>query len=165
MRAPRCRDPPVIRSRIAEARPDADRVEQGLRFLGVDRRGGSREQRFEPGSVVVPLGQEIGGGHVGAGVDLRLEAPQVILAIGAHPDDIEFGCAHLLIKEVKKGNQVKILVLTKGEAGTGNIVEAVRHLRSILGDIRKITQARTAVCATSISDSDELRASSSMALR
>ncbi|HLM19044.1 MAG TPA: pyridoxal 5'-phosphate synthase lyase subunit PdxS, partial [Acidimicrobiia bacterium] len=26
----------------------------------------------------------------------------------------------------------------KGEAGTGNIVEAVRHLRSILGDIRRL---------------------------
>src|SRR6184192_4230024 len=33
------------------------------------------------------------------------------------------------------------LIRSKGEAGTGNIVEAVRHLRSILGDIRKITQA------------------------
>jgi pyridoxal 5'-phosphate synthase pdxS subunit len=32
----------------------------------------------------------------------------------------------------------------KGEAGTGNMVEAVRHLRSILGDIRKITQADSA---------------------
>jgi bacillithiol biosynthesis deacetylase BshB1 len=41
-----------------------------------------------------------------------------ILAIGPHPDDAEFGCSALLIKEVKKGNQVKILVLTKGEAGT-----------------------------------------------
>ena len=28
------------------------------------------------------------------------------------------------------------LIRSKGEAGTGNIVEAVRHLRSILGDIR-----------------------------
>ena len=27
---------------------------------------------------------------------------------------------------------------SKGEAGTGNIVEAVRHLRSILGDIKKL---------------------------
>ncbi|MGH9029641.1 MAG: pyridoxal 5'-phosphate synthase lyase subunit PdxS, partial [Acidimicrobiales bacterium] len=26
-------------------------------------------------------------------------------------------------------------------AGTGNVVEAVRHLRSILGDLRKLTQA------------------------
>jgi pyridoxal 5'-phosphate synthase pdxS subunit len=33
------------------------------------------------------------------------------------------------------------LIRSKGEAGTGNIVEAVRHLRSILGDIGKITQA------------------------
>jgi pyridoxal 5'-phosphate synthase pdxS subunit len=33
------------------------------------------------------------------------------------------------------------LIRSKGEAGTGNIVEAVRHLRSILGDIRKLTIA------------------------
>ena len=31
------------------------------------------------------------------------------------------------------------MIRSKGEAGTGNVVEAVRHLRSILGDIRKIT--------------------------
>jgi pyridoxal 5'-phosphate synthase pdxS subunit len=36
------------------------------------------------------------------------------------------------------------LIRSKGEAGTGNIVEAVRHLRSILGDLRKITQADSA---------------------
>lgn len=36
------------------------------------------------------------------------------------------------------------LIRSKGEAGTGNIVEAVRHLRSIIGDIRKITQADSA---------------------
>jgi pyridoxal 5'-phosphate synthase pdxS subunit len=33
------------------------------------------------------------------------------------------------------------MIRSKGEAGTGNIVEATRHLRSILGDIRMITQA------------------------
>src|SRR3954451_6516508 len=33
------------------------------------------------------------------------------------------------------------MIRSKGEAGTGNIVEAVRHLRSIIGDMRKITQA------------------------
>ena len=33
------------------------------------------------------------------------------------------------------------MIRSKGEAGTGNIVEAVRHLRSILGDIRALTQA------------------------
>ncbi|MCL5077163.1 MAG: pyridoxal 5'-phosphate synthase lyase subunit PdxS [Actinobacteria bacterium] len=33
------------------------------------------------------------------------------------------------------------MIRSKGEAGTGNVVEAVRHLRSIIGDIKKITQA------------------------
>jgi pyridoxal 5'-phosphate synthase pdxS subunit len=36
------------------------------------------------------------------------------------------------------------LIRSKGEAGTGNIVEAVRHLRSIIGDMKRITQADSA---------------------
>jgi len=46
-----------------------------------------------------------------------------ILAIGAHPDDIEFGCAPVLIKEIKRGNRVKMLVLSRGEAGSGGTPE------------------------------------------
>jgi LmbE family N-acetylglucosaminyl deacetylase len=46
-----------------------------------------------------------------------------VLAIGAHPDDIEFGCAAILIKEIKRGNRVKLLVLSRGEAGTGGTPE------------------------------------------
>jgi pyridoxal 5'-phosphate synthase pdxS subunit len=33
------------------------------------------------------------------------------------------------------------MIRSKGEAGTGNIVEAVRHLRNILGDIKRIQAA------------------------
>jgi pyridoxal 5'-phosphate synthase pdxS subunit len=33
------------------------------------------------------------------------------------------------------------MIRSKGEAGTGNIVEAVRHLRSILGDMKRIQAA------------------------
>jgi pyridoxal 5'-phosphate synthase pdxS subunit len=36
------------------------------------------------------------------------------------------------------------MIRSKGEAGTGNVVEAVRHLRSILGDIRRIGTADSA---------------------
>ncbi len=32
------------------------------------------------------------------------------------------------------------MIRTKGEAGTGNIVEAVRHLRAVVGGIRRLTQ-------------------------
>jgi bacillithiol biosynthesis deacetylase BshB1 len=46
-----------------------------------------------------------------------------ILAVGAHPDDIEFGCAPILMKEVRQGNEVKMLVLSRGEAGSAGTPE------------------------------------------
>ena len=41
-----------------------------------------------------------------------------ILAIGAHPDDVELGCGGTLFKEINSGKKVGILDLTRGELGT-----------------------------------------------
>ena len=41
-----------------------------------------------------------------------------ILAIGAHPDDIELGCGGTLIKEIEMGKKVGLMDLTQGELGT-----------------------------------------------
>ncbi len=41
-----------------------------------------------------------------------------ILAIGAHPDDVELGCGATLAKEVTNGKKVGIIDLTRGELGT-----------------------------------------------
>jgi len=41
-----------------------------------------------------------------------------ILAIGAHPDDVELGCGATLAKEISKGKKVGILDLTRGELGS-----------------------------------------------
>lgn len=41
-----------------------------------------------------------------------------ILAIGAHPDDVELACGATLAKEISLGKKVGILDLTKGELGT-----------------------------------------------
>ncbi|HVG11949.1 MAG TPA: PIG-L family deacetylase [Flavisolibacter sp.] len=46
-----------------------------------------------------------------------------VLAIGAHPDDVELGCSGTLIKEVKRGMKVGIIDLTQGELGTRGTVE------------------------------------------
>ncbi|MGH9480879.1 MAG: PIG-L family deacetylase [Terriglobales bacterium] len=46
-----------------------------------------------------------------------------ILALGAHPDDIEFGCAPLLLLEARAGNAVKLLVLSRGEAASAGAPE------------------------------------------
>ncbi len=41
----------------------------------------------------------------------------IILAIGPHPDDIEFGCGGSLIKYAQAGNSVYLMVLTDGSFG------------------------------------------------
>ncbi len=45
-----------------------------------------------------------------------------ILAIAAHPDDIELGCAGTLIKHAQAGQAVGIVDLTEGELGTRGTV-------------------------------------------
>lgn len=46
-----------------------------------------------------------------------------ILAIGAHPDDVELGCSGTLISEIKRGKKVGIVDLTQGELGTRGTIE------------------------------------------
>ncbi len=41
-----------------------------------------------------------------------------VLAIGAHPDDIEFGCGATLAKWARTGSHVEMLVLTDGSKGS-----------------------------------------------
>lgn len=41
-----------------------------------------------------------------------------ILAIGAHPDDVELGCSATLSLEISRGKKVAIVDLTRGELGT-----------------------------------------------
>jgi LmbE family N-acetylglucosaminyl deacetylase len=43
-----------------------------------------------------------------------------VLAIGAHPDDIELGCGGALLAHVAAGDSVTMLVMTGGENGPGN---------------------------------------------
>ena len=44
-----------------------------------------------------------------------------ILAIGAHPDDIELGAGATMAKEIAQGKKVGIIDLTRGELGTTRI--------------------------------------------
>ncbi len=56
--------------------------------------------------------------------------------------DVPFVCGATNLGEaLRRISEGACMIRSKGEAGTGNVVEAVRHLRSILGDIRKITTA------------------------
>ncbi len=41
-----------------------------------------------------------------------------ILAFGAHPDDVELGCAGTILKHIEDGKKIGIIDLTRGELGT-----------------------------------------------
>lgn len=46
-----------------------------------------------------------------------------VLAIGAHPDDVELGCGGTLARLAREGRRVGILHLTRGESGTRGTAE------------------------------------------
>ncbi len=50
--------------------------------------------------------------------DDELRTPARVLAIGAHPDDVEFGCGATLAKWAAAGAHVELAVLTDGSKGT-----------------------------------------------
>jgi LmbE family N-acetylglucosaminyl deacetylase len=46
------------------------------------------------------------------------DSQPTLLAVGAHPDDIEFGCGGILLAEVDRGCAIALCVCSRGEAGT-----------------------------------------------
>ncbi len=58
------------------------------------------------------------------------------------PFAVPFVCGATNLGEaLRRISEGAAMIRSKGEAGTGNIVEAVTHLRSILGDIRRLSTA------------------------
>ncbi|MEO8044047.1 MAG: PIG-L family deacetylase [Spartobacteria bacterium] len=60
-----------------------------------------------------------------------------LLAVGAHPDDIEFGCGGILLGEAARGSELALCLCSRGEAGsngTPNEREAeARQAAQLLG--------------------------------
>src|SRR6184192_880521 len=84
------------------------------------------------------------------GVDYVDESEVLTPADEAHHIDkwaftVPFVCGATNLGEaLRRLSEGAAMIRSKGEAGTGNVVEATRHMRLILGDIRKITQADSA---------------------
>lgn len=59
--------------------------------------------------------------------------------INKHDFDVPFVCGCRNLGEaLRRIGEGAAMIRTKGEAGTGDVVEAVRHARSVLGEIRKL---------------------------
>jgi pyridoxal 5'-phosphate synthase pdxS subunit len=60
--------------------------------------------------------------------------------INKHEFKVPFVCGCRNLGEaLRRLGEGAAMIRTKGEAGTGDVVEAVRHARSVMGDIRRLT--------------------------
>src|SRR6059058_1459222 len=109
------------------------------------------------GAVSIPVMAKCRIGHFAEaqvlqaiGVDYIDESEVLTPADEAHHVDkwgftVPFVCGATNLGEaLRRISEGACMIRSKGEAGTGNIVEAVRHLRNIIGDIRKVGQADSA---------------------
>src|SRR3954453_6628216 len=135
---------------MALERVPADIRAQG----GVARRASTSKIREIQESVSIPVMAKARIGHFveaqvlqALEVDYVDESEVLTPADEAHhidkwAFDVPFVCGATNLGEaLRRVSEGAAMIRSKGEAGTGNIVEAVRHLRSIVGDMRKITQA------------------------
>ncbi len=108
-------------------------------------------------TVTVPVMAKVRIGHFveaqileALGVDYVDESEVLTPADELHHVDkwlftVPFVCGATNLGEaLRRISEGAAMIRSKGEAGTGNVVEAVRHLRKIRGDIAKITQADSA---------------------
>ena len=106
-------------------------------------------------SVSIPVMAKVRIGHFlearileAVGVDFIDESEVLTPAddthhVAKHEFRSPFVCgARNLGEALRRISEGAAMIRTKGEAGSGNIVEAVRHLRQVIGDMRALTALR-----------------------
>lgn len=65
-----------------------------------------------------------------------------VLALGAHPDDLELGCGATLAKLVERGVQITAVVLSQGSVGADSGFDRVEETRTALAalGVQKVVQ-------------------------
>ncbi|MBI5365639.1 MAG: pyridoxal 5'-phosphate synthase lyase subunit PdxS [Planctomycetes bacterium] len=148
-------------ARIAEAAGAAavmalERVPADIRAHGgVARMAGVSKIREIQEAVSIPVMAKCRIGHFveaemlqEMGVDFIDESEVLTPADEAHHVDkfafrVPFVCgARDLGEALRRIGEGAALIRTKGEAGTGNVVEAVRHMRQIMSQMRRLTTLR-----------------------
>jgi pyridoxal 5'-phosphate synthase pdxS subunit len=122
---------------------------------GVARMAPLSKVREIQGTVTIPVMAKARIGHFlearvleAIGVDFIDESEVLTPAdeahhIEKHPFKVPFVCgARDLGEALRRIGEGAAMIRTKGEAGTGNVVEAVRHMRRIVQEIRRLTQLR-----------------------
>jgi len=102
-------------------------------------------------AVSIPVMAKVRIGHIAEarilealGVDYIDESEVLTPAddkfhINKHEFTVPFVCgARNLGEALRRISEGAAMIRTKGEAGTGNIVEAVKHMRTVMAEVRKV---------------------------
>jgi pyridoxal 5'-phosphate synthase pdxS subunit len=130
-----------------------ERVPADIRAQGGVARMADPEKILEiMEAVTIPVMAKCRIGHLveaqvleALGVDYIDESEVLTPADEAHHVDkhafkVPFVCGCRNLGEaLRRIGEGAAMIRTKGEAGTGNVVEAVRHARAVLGEIRRLT--------------------------
>jgi N-acetylglucosamine malate deacetylase 1 len=84
--------------------------------------------------------------------------PTPLLAFGAHPDDIEFGCGGVIVRETQAGRPAHLIVCSRGESATHGTpkqrIAETKRAAAILGATVEFTDiggdAHFEICSTHI---------------
>lgn len=63
-----------------------------------------------------------------------------IMAIGAHPDDIEFGCSGTLLKHIDNGDKVVYVCMTSSQSTDGVTKKVLRTSKELTSEVHCATQ-------------------------
>lgn len=148
----------VEQARIAEAAGASavmalERVPSDIRkYGGVARMSDPKMIKEIQAAVTIPVMAKCRIGHIAEaqilqalGVDFIDESEVLTPAdeefhLDKHPFKAPFVCGCRDLGEaLRRIGEGAAMIRTKGEAGTGNVVEAVRHLRTVHGEIKRLT--------------------------
>ena len=134
---------------------------------GVSRMSGVEKIREIMEAVTIPVMAKVRIGHFveaqmlqALGVDYVDESEVLTPAderyhIDKHAFEVPFVCGCRDLGEaLRRIGEGAAMVRTKGEAGSGNVVEAVRHMRSVTAEIRRLTTLGPEELMTAAKDLD-----------
>ena len=80
----------------------------------------------------------------------RAAGSEIVLAVGAHPDDVEIGVGGILLRHAAQGHRVTVLTLTGGEAGGKAAERAAESQRA--AELLSARLIHAALADTSVSE-------------
>jgi LmbE family N-acetylglucosaminyl deacetylase/ActR/RegA family two-component response regulator len=135
---------PQLMAIVVSAKEDFDYAVKAIRAGAVDY----ISKPFDPEEFRMKVRKAISTDRF----NRTLRRPQeTVLAIGAHPDDVEIGCAGVLLRHAGVGHDVHLLTLTTGEAGghpAVRVAESERAAEAMSAELHMLDLDDTAIAET-----------------